>query len=104
MTITAEIKNNIVVPLSIQKKAGIKHGDRLAFNVSGRIITIKPESPKIDAEYTSQQRKVIDAGIKKGLEDVKKGRFYGPFETHQDMVTFLSEQKRKYDQKIKSKK
>lgn len=85
MTITTEIKNNIVVPLSIQRRAGIRRGDKLEFNVSGKTITIKPELSEVDDEYTPKQRKMIDARIKKSLEDIKKGKFYGPFNSTKEM-------------------
>lgn len=102
MTITAEIKNNIVVPGSIQRKAGFRHGDRLEFKVSGKVITIVPEFPNADDEYTPKQRKIIDASLAKAM----KGLHYGPFETHKDLIKFLHSKKFESDKrtKIKSKK
>jgi len=40
------------------------------------------------AEYTPQQRRAIDREIAKGLEDIRKGRVYGPL-TPQEATRFV---------------
>jgi bifunctional DNA-binding transcriptional regulator/antitoxin component of YhaV-PrlF toxin-antitoxin module len=40
MTITVKNQDRLVVPPSVQRKAGIKAGDRLEFRVSAGVITI----------------------------------------------------------------
>jgi bifunctional DNA-binding transcriptional regulator/antitoxin component of YhaV-PrlF toxin-antitoxin module len=40
MTITVKNQDHLVVPPSVQRKAGIKAGDRLEFKVSAGVITI----------------------------------------------------------------
>lgn len=42
-------------------------------------MTILPKVPAADDEYTPAQRPVIDCGIAKGLEDIKKGRIHGHY-------------------------
>ena len=42
MTVTVNTKAGLVVPASVQRRAGIKNGDRLEFKVSSGTITIVP--------------------------------------------------------------
>jgi bifunctional DNA-binding transcriptional regulator/antitoxin component of YhaV-PrlF toxin-antitoxin module len=92
MTVT--VKNNatgLVVPPSVRRRAGIKPGDRLEFKVSGGIINIIPKLPSADDEYTPAQRRAIDAQ----LSEARKGPYYSPFETADDVVKFLRGEIRK---------
>ena len=93
------LKNNtqLVVPPSIQKRAGLKIGDQVEFKVSGGIINIIPKLPSADDEYTPQQRKVIDAR----LAEAKKGPYHGPFSTADAAIKFLNKEitKRKSNRK-----
>jgi bifunctional DNA-binding transcriptional regulator/antitoxin component of YhaV-PrlF toxin-antitoxin module len=89
MTVIVKSKTPIVVPPSVRREAGLKTGDRLEFKVSGRVITILPKLPVSHDEYTPAQRLVIDRGIAKGLEDIKKGRIHGPFATAEDAISDL---------------
>jgi AbrB family looped-hinge helix DNA binding protein len=91
MTVTVKNKAELVVPKSVRRRAGIKPGDRLEFKVSGGIINIIPKLPTADDEYTSAQRRVIDAQ----LEEAAKGPYYGPFETADAAVKFLHQEIRK---------
>ncbi len=45
--------------------------------------------PRADDEYTPEQRRIIDARLDKAMDQVKTGRTYGPFKTHDEMLTFL---------------
>jgi bifunctional DNA-binding transcriptional regulator/antitoxin component of YhaV-PrlF toxin-antitoxin module len=89
MTTIVKKKTPITVPPSVQRQAGIKTGDRLEFKVSGGVINIIPELPSADDEYTPAQRRVIDAQLKEGIEDIRKGRTYGPFNTTEEMVASI---------------
>ena len=93
MTITLNKKARLVVPPSIQRKARLKAGDQLEFRVTPGMITIviKPPVPATvtDDEYTPEQRRIIHREIAKGLEDIKKGRTYGPFDTAEEEIKFL---------------
>ena len=79
-----EEKKQLVVPASIQRKAGIKAGDRLEFKASRGVITILPKLPSADDEYTPEQRRIIDARLAESEEGLQKGRTYGPFNTVDD--------------------
>ena len=85
MTTTLKDKNQLVVPPSIQRRAGFKIGDQLEFKVSGGIVSIVPKLPSANDEYTPAQRRVIDARLANSEADIKHGRVYGPFDTAEEM-------------------
>lgn len=85
MTVTVKTKAGLTVPTQVQRRAGIKPGDRVEFKVSGGIINIIPELPSADDEYTPAQRRAIDASLAKA----EKGPYYGPFQTADQAVNFL---------------
>jgi bifunctional DNA-binding transcriptional regulator/antitoxin component of YhaV-PrlF toxin-antitoxin module len=89
MTVTLKDKTQLVVPPSVQRRAGFKAGDRLEFKVSGGIITITPKPLSADDEYTAEQRRVIDARLDKADEDIKAGRFHGPFATAKEASAYI---------------
>ena len=59
------------------------------------MITILPKLPSADDEYTPEQRRIIDARLAKADEDIKHGRLYGPFETHEEFVASLHREAKK---------
>ena len=46
----------------------------------------------------------VDREIAEGLEDLKKGRIYGPFKTAEEMIRFLHAHVRKHNPKDRRKK
>ena len=89
MTVIVKPATDLVVPRSVRRRAGIKAGDRLEFKVSGGVINIVPKLPSADDEYTPEQRRIVNARLAESKDDLKKGRTFGPFETHEAMITFL---------------
>jgi len=89
MTVTVKNRSRIVVPEAVQRRAGIKSGDRLEFKVSGRVITILPEPPGSGDDTTPAQRRIIDAQIAEGLDDIRKGRVSPRFGTVDEMLASL---------------
>ena len=89
MTVTVKSTSaGLTVPPSVRRRAGIKTGDQLEFKVSGGIISIIPKLPSADEEYTPAQRRKIDTQ----LAEAKKGPYYGPFDSADDAVRFLSKE------------
>jgi bifunctional DNA-binding transcriptional regulator/antitoxin component of YhaV-PrlF toxin-antitoxin module len=86
MTVTVKSKEELVVPRAVRQKAGIKVGQRVKFKVSSGIISIIPDLPSADDEYTPAQRRVINAR----LAEARKGPYYGPFKTADEAIKFLS--------------
>jgi bifunctional DNA-binding transcriptional regulator/antitoxin component of YhaV-PrlF toxin-antitoxin module len=89
VTITVKRKTQLAVPISVQRRAHIKAGDKLEFIVSGGVITIIPRLPLADDEYTPRERAIVDAQLAEGLEDLQKGRVSPPFETVEKMLASL---------------
>jgi AbrB family looped-hinge helix DNA binding protein len=82
MTITVNDREELVIPRSVRRRAGIRPGDKLEFKVSRRKITIVAT---VDDEYTTAQRRVIDARLAKA----KKQPYHGPFETAEQAIAFV---------------
>jgi AbrB family looped-hinge helix DNA binding protein len=89
MTVIVKSKTPIVVPPSVRRQAGLKSGDKLEFRVSGRTITILPNVPNSDGEYTSAQRKAIDRGIAQSEREYAEGKSYGPFGTAGEAIVSM---------------
>jgi len=89
MTIVVKKQKELVVPTSVQRRAGIRTGDRLEFKVSGGVISILPKRPRTEDDYTPEQRRNIDARLAKADEDIKHGRVYGPFNTADEMAASI---------------
>jgi bifunctional DNA-binding transcriptional regulator/antitoxin component of YhaV-PrlF toxin-antitoxin module len=88
-TVIVKSKTPIVVPPSVRRQAGLKSGDKLEFRVSGRVITILPNAPESDDEYTPAQRKAIDRGIAQSEREYAGGRSYGPFGRAAEVIASL---------------
>ena len=93
MTITLKAKAPLVVPPSVQRKARLKAGDQVEFRAAPGKITIVSKPPAAaataDGEYTPEQRRIIEAQLAEGLEDIKQGRTYGPFNTVEEMIASI---------------
>jgi len=88
MTIVVKERDPLVVPLNIRRRAGIKPGDRLEFKAARGVITNVSRSQTADEE-TPEQRKLIDAQLAEGLEDIRRGRVSKRFDTVDEMLASL---------------
>lgn len=104
MTVIVKSKTPIVVPPSVRRQAGIKSGDKLDFKVTGRVITILPNAPETDDEYTPAQRKAIDRGIAQSEKEYAEGKSYGPFDTAAEAIASIDTnlRRRARDKKLKT--
>lgn len=98
MNTTARIqhKGQVTIPTSVRRQAGLSKGDLVNFAFTRGQIVITPKLvidrskfPNADDEYTPAQRRIIDARLAKSDEDIKHGRVYGPFDTHQEFIASL---------------
>lgn len=93
MSTVVKVEHNgqVTIPTRLRTKLGLADGDLVeASTEDGRIIL----TPKISVstpsdEYTPTQRRVIDSRLSQSLEQVKRGEIYGPFNTHEELITFL---------------
>lgn len=95
MTVTAKYKTPLIVPDKIRRRAGFKPGEEVEFHASGGVITITPKLETADDEYTPEQRKYLDARLRRAMKDIEERRFYGPFDSAKEMIGFLDGELRK---------
>ncbi len=69
-------KYQVTLPSTVRRKAGIAVGDLLEAQVTGTKITLIP-------------KRIVDRELALALEDVKKGRVYGPFRSAREAVRSL---------------
>jgi bifunctional DNA-binding transcriptional regulator/antitoxin component of YhaV-PrlF toxin-antitoxin module len=82
-------KYQVTLPTELRKLVGVQIGDLLEARVERGKITLTPKT-------------VIDRGIAESLEEYKKGRSYGPFDTAEEMLASLQRNvKRLHTQKTK---
>ena len=79
-------KGQITIPSEVRSKLGMVDGDQLDLEVRSNCVVLKPHP--VD-EPTVAQRKIIDAKLTEGLEDVKQGRLHGPFDSIQALEKSL---------------
>ena len=79
-------KYQVTLPASVRRKAGLTVGDLLEANVEGKKITLTPKS-------------VVDRELALALEDVRKGRVYGPFSSAKEVILSLHREAKKLRKK-----
>jgi hypothetical protein len=98
MTMTLKEKTPLLVPPSVQRRARLKAGDQVEFKTAPGMITIisKPSvvAPATDDEYTPEQRRIIDAQLAEGLDDIRKGRVSRRFDTLDEMLASMKARKK----------
>ncbi len=99
MTVTVKNKTPLVVPPSVRRQAGLKSGQQIEFKVPDGVISIHPKPTAADDEYTTEQRRIVDAQLAEGLADIEAGRVHGPFATHKEFVASLHAEAKKLNRK-----
>jgi AbrB family looped-hinge helix DNA binding protein len=74
--VTVKNKYQVVIPLRVRNEVGIHVGDILDAKAERGTIVFTPKS-------------LIDRGVAESLEDYKKGRAYGPFDSAEEMLASL---------------
>ncbi len=87
-------KGQVTIPTRLRARVGLVDGDLLEAKVERQKIVLTPR-PVVDREYTPAQRRIIDARLAESLEQAKKGKTYGPFDTHEKMTAFLHREARR---------
>jgi AbrB family looped-hinge helix DNA binding protein len=80
--VTVKNKFQIVIPRSVREKIGVNVGDFLEAKVERGKITFTPKT-------------LLDRGIEEGLEDLRQGRFHGPFDSAEETIAALRTELRK---------
>jgi AbrB family looped-hinge helix DNA binding protein len=66
----------VVIPKKIHDQLGLAPGDYLEVELLGGRVVFSPKA-------------LVDKRLEEGLEDIQKGRAYGPFSSAQEMVRSL---------------
>ena len=74
--VKVKAKYQVTLPASLRQKAGLAVGDLLEATVEGKKITLTPKS-------------VVDRELALALEDLRKGRVHGPFNSAKAAIAFL---------------
>ncbi len=89
-------KGQMTLPTRVRSAVGLADGDMVDVKVSGRRIVITPtlvidrsQFPTADDEYTPAQRRIIDAQLAEGLEDIKAGRVSKAYSNHAKFIADL---------------
>ena len=92
--IRVQRKGQVTIPTRIRIQVGLVDGDLVEARAERGKIVLTPKMV-VDREYTPEQRRIIDARLAESLEQAKSGNTYGPFETHEEMITFLHSEAKK---------
>lgn len=79
--VTVKNKYQVVIPQSVRNQVSVNVGDLFDATVVKGNITLTPKS-------------LIDRAIAEGLDDVKYGRVYGPFDTVDEMLGSLKRKRK----------
>jgi AbrB family looped-hinge helix DNA binding protein len=95
-------KGQVTIPTMIRSQLGLADGDLVEVRIRATSIVLTPKVvidrskfPNADDEYTPAQRRVIDARLAAADEDIKRGRLYGPFDTHEQFLASLHKEAKK---------
>jgi AbrB family looped-hinge helix DNA binding protein len=96
-------KGQVTIPTVIRRRAGLSKGDLVNFAfqrgkiiVTPKLVVDRSKFPTVDDEYTTAQRRAIDAQLAEGLRDIKAGRrTAGPFNTADEMIAHMKAELKK---------
>jgi AbrB family looped-hinge helix DNA binding protein len=74
--VTIKAKYQVTLPTSVRRQAGLSVGDILDARVEGKKITLTP-------------KRVVDRELALALEEARKGRVIGPFNSAEEMLAHL---------------
>lgn len=80
----------MAAPVRIQRNA-----------LTPKVVVDLSKFPSADDEYTSAQRRVIDARLDESEEMLKKGRTAGPFNSAKEMIAHMKGELKKRTKKTK---
>jgi AbrB family looped-hinge helix DNA binding protein len=81
-------KFQVTIPDYVRKQAGLEVGDFLEATAKGNVITLKPKT-------VVDRHPEIDAALREGLEDIKKGRVSPAFSSAKSATRYLHQQAKK---------
>ena len=85
LTVKLGVSRQVVIPKKIHDELGLAPGDYLEVAIAGGNVVFTPK--------TLVDRR-IEKRIAEGLDDIKKGRVYGPFDSAKELVQSLHARKK----------
>ena len=76
------VSRQVVIPKKIHDKLGLHPGDYLEVELQNHQVVLTPKA-------------LIEKRLAEGLEDIKKGRVYGPFRSVKAMLRSLHQESKK---------
>ena len=76
------IKGEVTLPSLVRKRAGVDVGDLLEVKLESGKITLTPAS-------------LVEQRLNEGLDDIKNGRTYGPFDSADELIESLEDSLKK---------
>ncbi len=86
--VRVEKKGQVTLPVRLRRQARVNDGDLLEAQWERGKITLTPKF-------------LLDRQIRESLEDYKKGRFYGPFGSAEEMVASLKAHLKKRSKRMR---
>jgi len=82
-------KGQMTLPTGVRAAMGLADGDLVDVRISGRRIIVTPKSSHADDDDSPEQRRLVEAQLAEGLEDIRKGRVSKKFDTVDEMLVSL---------------
>ena len=85
-----KVKTNgqVTIPTRLRERAGLNVGDLLEARLERGKITLTPQT-------------LLERHVNESLEQIKKGEFYGPFDTAEEMIESLHRNSKRSKKTIK---
>ena len=74
--VRVKTKGQVTIPTRLRERAGLNVGDILEVKLERGKITLTPQT-------------LLERHIAESMEQIKKGQFYGPFDTAEEMIESL---------------
>ena len=74
--VKVKTKGQVTIPTALRERAGLNVGDLLEAKLEKGKITLTPQT-------------LLDRHLAESIEQIKKGEFYGPFDTAEEMIESL---------------
>jgi AbrB family looped-hinge helix DNA binding protein len=80
--VRVKTKGQVTIPTRLRERAGLNVGDILEAKLERGKITLTPQT-------------LLERHIAESMEQIKKGQFYGPFDTAEEMIESLHQNRKR---------
>ena len=90
-TLKVQPKGQVTIPLTMWNEAGLATGALLKATARRGSIVLTSKAVAPNDEHSRAQRRFINRRLAKGLQDIRRGRLRGPFDTVEDLVVSMED-------------